>query len=101
MSESQGPRGKYKTTNWAVYNKALKARGSLTVWLTRACSGSHCCRQAGPPTHLLGCGLQFCMSIKCLFDLALRQCLEVVESLLRLAGLDWKVPDFSTVCRRQ
>ncbi len=25
----------------------------------------------------------------------------MVESLLRLAGLDWKVPDFSTVCRRQ
>ena len=24
----------------------------------------------------------------------------MVESLLRLAGLDWKVPDFSTVCRR-
>jgi hypothetical protein len=25
----------------------------------------------------------------------------MVESLLRLAGLDWRVPDFSTVCRRQ
>jgi hypothetical protein len=25
----------------------------------------------------------------------------MVESLLRLAGLDWSVPDFSTVCRRQ
>ena len=25
----------------------------------------------------------------------------MVESLLRLAGLDWQVPDFSTVCRRQ
>jgi hypothetical protein len=25
----------------------------------------------------------------------------MVESLLRLAGLDWREPDFSTVCRRQ
>ena len=25
----------------------------------------------------------------------------MVESLLRLAGLEWKIPDFSTVCRRQ
>jgi len=24
-----------------------------------------------------------------------------VESLLRLTGLDWKVPDFSTLCRRK
>ena len=41
------------------------------------------------------------MSIKCLFGLALRQSLGLVESLLRLAGLDWRVPDYSTVCRRQ
>ena len=41
------------------------------------------------------------MSIKCLFGLALRQSLGSVESLLRLAGLDWRVPDYSTVCRRQ
>ncbi len=31
----------------------------------------------------------------------LRQTTGFVESLLRLAGLDWKVPDFSTLCRRQ
>ncbi len=31
----------------------------------------------------------------------LRQATGFVESLLRLAGLDWKVPDFSTLCRRQ
>jgi Transposase DDE domain len=45
--------------------------------------------------------IQFCLSIKCLFGLALRQSLGVVTSLLRLAGLDWRVPDFSTVSRRQ
>ena len=45
--------------------------------------------------------IQFCLSIKCLFGLALRQSLGLVDSLLRLAGLAWKVPDFSTVCRRQ
>ena len=45
--------------------------------------------------------IQFCLSIKCLFGLALRQTLGLVESLLRLAGLDWPVPDYSTVCRRQ
>lgn len=30
-----------------------------------------------------------------------RQTTGFVESLLRLAGLDWAVPDFSTLCRRQ
>jgi hypothetical protein len=41
------------------------------------------------------------LSIKCLFNLPLRQSLGLVESLLRLANLDWRVPDFSTVSRRQ
>ena len=30
-----------------------------------------------------------------------RQTTGFVESLLRLIGLDWAVPDFSTLCRRQ
>lgn len=41
------------------------------------------------------------MSIKCLFGQPLRRALGMVESLLRLAKLDWPMPDFSTVCRRQ
>ena len=32
MSETVHPKAKYKTTNWASYNAALKARGSLTIW---------------------------------------------------------------------
>ena len=44
--------------------------------------------------------IQFCLSIKCLFGLALRQSLGWVESPLRMAGLGWKEPDCSTVSRR-
>lgn len=36
-----------------------------------------------------------------LFGMPLRQTTGFVQSLLRLAGLDWAVPDFSTLCRRQ
>ena len=39
--------------------------------------------------------------MKVLFGMALRQTTGFVESLLRLAGLDWEVPDFSTLSRRQ
>ena len=31
----------------------------------------------------------------------LRQTTGFVQSSLRLVGLDWDVPDFSTLCRRQ
>jgi hypothetical protein len=36
-----------------------------------------------------------------MFKLALRQAMGMAQSLLKLAGLDWQVPDVSTVSRRQ
>lgn len=102
MSEAARPQTKYKTTNWTTYNAALKARGSLTIWLNRdmqwfaAPSGKR-----GRQRTFSDAAIQFCLSIKCLFGLALRQSLGLVESLLRLAGLNWPVPNFSTVSRRQ
>ena len=102
MSKAKKRRTKYRTTNWKTYNAALKARGAVTLWLERdmqwlaAPSGKR-----GRQQTFSDAAIQFCLSIKCLFGLALRQTLGLVESLLRLAGLDWPVPDYSTVCRRQ
>ncbi len=45
--------------------------------------------------------IQFCLTIKCQFGLALRQATGMLESMVRLAGLDWAVPDFSTLSRQQ
>lgn len=45
--------------------------------------------------------IQTCLTLKVLFGFALRQTTGFVESLLRLAGLAWSVPDFSTLSRRQ
>lgn len=47
------------------------------------------------------CAIQTCLTLKVLFGFALRQTTGFVESLLRLAGLAWSVPDFSTLSRRQ
>ena len=45
--------------------------------------------------------IQTCLTLKVLFGMPLRQTTGFVQSLLRLVGLDWAVPDFSTLCRRQ
>lgn len=45
--------------------------------------------------------IQFCLTIKGLFKLPLRQTTGMVASLLKLAGLAWAVPDYTTLCRRQ
>ena len=102
MSEPKGSKARYKTTNWAEYNAALKARGSLTIWLDKGMQWYAPSNGKRGRQHIFSnAAIQFCLGIKCLFGLALRQSLGMVESLLRLAGLDWRVPDYSTVCRRQ
>ena len=93
---------RYRTTNWSSYNEALRRSGSLLVWLDREMEwlapASH---RAGRPQTFSDAAIQFCLSIKVLFGLALRQTIGMVASLLELAGLDWPVPDYSTLCRRQ
>ena len=93
---------KYRTTNWNTYNEALKSRGSLLIWLDPKMNWH------GQPSGKRGRSqtfsdeaIQFCLSIKCLFNLPLRQAMGMAQSLLRLAGLHWPVPDYSTVSRRQ
>lgn len=93
---------RYRTTNWSAYNDALRKRGSLLIWLDKEMSWL-APRDGGPgrPAVFSDAAIQFCLSIKVLFKLPLRQTAGMVASLLRLAGLDWPVPDYSTLCRRQ
>jgi len=81
---------------------ALKRRGSLTIWFDPGIAW------AAKPTGKRGrqpiysdAAVQTCLTMKVLFGMALRQTTGFVESLLRLIGLDWDVPDFSTLSRRQ
>ncbi|VVT00611.1 transposase (fragment) [Roseovarius sp. EC-HK134] len=93
---------RYYTTNWSVYNSALRKRGSLLIWLDKemAWYALHEGRRGRPPVFS-DAAIQFCLSIKMLFKLPLRQASGMVASLLRLAELDWPVPEYSTLCRRQ
>ena len=45
--------------------------------------------------------VQFCLAIKGLLELPLRPAMKVTKQLLQSAGLNWPVPDFSTVSRRR
>lgn len=93
---------RYKTTNWAQHNASLKARGSLTIWLNKrmawfaAASGKRGCSP-----KFSDAAIQFCLTLKNLSGLALRQAAGLVESVLQLSGLSWPTPDFSTLSRRQ
>ena len=55
----------------------------------------------GRPPVFSDAAIQFCLMVKVLFGLPLRQTTGMVSSILQIAGLDWPVPDFSTLSRRQ
>ena len=55
----------------------------------------------GRPAVFSDVAVHFCLMIKVLFNLRLRQTTGMVASLLKMADLDWTVPDYSTLCRRQ
>jgi len=100
MSKPTAPT--YKTTNWTAYNEALKRRGSLTIWFDAEMNwdAAPTGKRGRQPTYS-DAAVQACLTMKVLFGMALRQTTGFVESLLRLTGLDWVVPDFSTLSRRQ
>jgi len=93
---------RYRTTNWSSYNAALKNRGSLLIWLDKEMTW-HAPHEDRPgrPAVFSDAAIQFCLTIKVLFKLPLRQTTGMVASLLRMANLAWPVPDYSTLCRRQ
>jgi hypothetical protein len=92
----------YKTRNWPDYNAALKRRGSLTIWFDPAMTWDAApTGKRGRQPDYSDAAIQTCLTMKVLFGMALRQTTGFVESLLRLIGLDWAVPNFSTLSRRQ
>lgn len=92
----------YKTKNWPDYNAALKKRGSLTIWFDPDMSWkAKPSGKRGRQQAYSDAAIQTCLTMKVLFGMALRQTTGFVESLLELIELDWAVPNFSTLCRRQ
>ena len=64
---------KCRTTNWKEYNAALKARGSLLIWLGQ----DMCWHGSASGKHVRSrkyseAAIRFCLTIKALFNLALR-----------------------------
>ena len=95
--------GPSRVTNWAEYDAALRARGSLTVWFTPEAVAAWA---AAPRTTRGGqasysdLAIATALTLRAVFRLALRQTEGLIGSILQLLGLDLAVPDHSTLSRR-
>jgi hypothetical protein len=90
-------------TNWAEYDAALRARGSLTVWFTpeaiAAWAAAPRLSRGGQPTYS-NLAIATALTLRGVFRLALRQTEGLIGSVLQLLDLDLPVPDHSTLSRR-
>jgi Transposase DDE domain len=97
------PKQRHRVTNWAAYEAALRQRGSLTVWFTDEAIAAW---RAAPRTTRGGqpwyspLAILTALTLRAVFRLALRQTEGLIGSLLRLLGLELRVPDHSTLSRR-
>ena len=86
MSKPEAAR--YRTTNWKSYNDALRRRGSLLIWLDKDMGWlADRAGRPGRPPVFSDAAIQFCLMVKVLFGLPLRQSTGMVASILEMAGL--------------
>ena len=90
-------------TNWSEYNESLRQRGDLTVWVSEDALGLW----SAPPRTTRGgqrkysdLAVEICLTLGVVFKQPLRQTQGLMQSIVRLLGIEIIVPDFSTLSRR-
>ncbi|CAO3429859.1 hypothetical protein [Azospirillum endophyticum] len=96
------PKQRHRVRNWAAYDAGLRARGSLTAWLTpEAIARWRAETQTAPGGQRLYSDLAIttALTLRAVFRLPLRQTEGLVGSIVRLVGVELAVPDHSTLSR--
>lgn len=95
---------KFKITNWPAYNKALRQRGSLTVWLDESAIAAWTDNAQpegrGRPLHYTDMAITTVLMMKRVFNLPLRALQGFVDSIFKLMELPLCCPDYSLVSKR-
>ena len=94
---------RYKVTNWADYNNALRRRGDITIWFTEeAIANWRPARTGGRgrPVEYSDHAIETALFIRPVFKLALRQTEGFMTSIARLMGAAIAIPDFRCISRR-
>src|SRR5690242_1598731 len=97
------PKVQYRVRNGREYEAGLRRRGSLTIRVTEdAVEAWRAATRTTPggQARYSPLAIETSLTLRVVFDLALRQTEGLVGSILELMGLDLPVPDHSTLSRR-
>jgi IS5 family transposase len=94
---------KYRVTNWSKYDRALVARGNITLWITPLAIKGWTAKptgRRGAPQKYTDLAIETALTLRLLFQLPLRQAEGFLRSLLELMDLTLESPDHTTLSRR-
>jgi IS5 family transposase len=93
------PKPRYRITNWREYNRALVARGAITLWIDDAVVAGWMA-SGGKGWRYSDAAILAALGLRAVFGLTLRQTQGLLIDLTRLLGLAIPVPHYSTFSRR-
>jgi len=97
------PQAGYRVTNWPAYEAGLRRRGDLTFWVEEAAlAGWQAPRRTTPggQPRYSELAIELVLTLRLVFQLAMRQAEGFARSVLRLLGVTLLVPDHTTLSRR-
>jgi hypothetical protein len=93
----------YSVKNWPEYEKSLRNRGDITVWLSRdtinGWTPPRNGKRGGQPIYS-DIAIETSLTLRLVFHLPLRQAEGFLKSILKLMDLYLPCPDHTTVSRR-
>jgi len=93
----------YRVRNWSTYDRSLVRRGNITPWFTPdviAAWTPATTGKRGAQAKYSDLAIETSLTLRIVFNLALRQTEGFLNSLLSLMGLELCAPDHTTLSRR-
>ncbi len=95
----------YRIRNWRGYNRALKQRGSLTVWVSKDATANWTTNdltgEPGASPTYTNLAIETMATVQAIYSLAGRQTQGFLQSIFELMKIALTVPDHSTLSRRR
>jgi hypothetical protein len=96
-------RPRYIVRNWSAYDRALRRRGDVTVWISEEAVAAWLKsdkRTAGGDPVYADLAIETVLMVRTIFHVPLRQAEGFVAAVFGLMGIDLPVPDHTTLSRR-
>jgi len=90
-------------SKWPAYDAALKQRGNLTVWFSEDVVDAWVApkeHQPGHPRLYADLAIEVALTVRAVYQLALRQAEGFLQSIVEIMGLVLSIPDHTTMSRR-